>query len=105
MISSMTTLKSSPLVLSLSKLYSTYPSYAPSEIDSILIESRFDKQSCVEEIERRIESCSHENTTPIVDGWYQSIDLNLGASKPQRQIEVVRLDTESPVDSHRGNST
>ncbi len=97
----MTDVKPSPLVLSLSELYDTFPDVEPQVLDAILIESRFDLQVAIEEVRRRFPSGDVRDESDEVSGWYQGIDINLGLSNPHRDVKVVRLDTDAPANSPR----
>lgn len=95
-MSSFVELKSSPLVISLSRLHDTFERVAPENVDAIFIEENFDFESTQNEIRRRFGMPDHDSITEVLNGSLAAVDLNLGLSNPHRDIMVVRLDTDPP---------
>ncbi len=89
-------LKSSPLVISLSRLHDTFERVAPENVEAIFIEENFDFESTQNEIRRRFGMPDHDSITEVLNGSLAAVDLNLGLSNPHRDIRVVRLDTDPP---------
>ena len=94
-------LKSSPLILSLRKLYDSFPEADPRDLEAIFIDRRFDLPSSIEEARRRLRLFEINDDPAELSSWYQSIELNIGVSNPHQDVKVVRLDTDVPANSSR----
>jgi len=93
-------LKSSPLVQTLTGLYRDFPGIGSEDINLILIESKFDSDST----RNRLEGMVHPVDPPKTDAeelgrWYEHIDPMTGLSNPHREMRVYKFDPDVPDNS------
>ena len=93
-------LKPSPLISTLSYLYTKFSNIQASKIDSILIQYKFDSDLVEQYFDQAIRQDTQRATeAQTMDDWYVAIDPHVGVSNPCRQMKVSRFDPDDSRDA------
>jgi hypothetical protein len=88
-------LKPSPLISTLSYLYTKFPTIQTSKIDSCLIQHKFDYDSVEQYLDQTVlQDLQNVTGAQASDDWFGSVDPHIGLSNPRREIKVYRFEPD-----------